>query len=170
MKEIINICLKLLGGFIISSCVLCFAILCIVFIYLHIPGVWHHSIRFKNCTNDTLYIGASHYDNIDSLSWQMEPIYYKYYNNWPQVDTTNVSLWKDVYVNADGCIYPDSICLANVENVFLNSDTGYLFLIKYRDAKQYTWDEIRKRQLYHRHIVVRDAEGNYERNIRYQDK
>ncbi len=55
------------------------------------------------------------------------------------------------------------------EDLFSDYDTGYLFLIKYRDAKQYTWDEIRKRKLYHRHIVVRDAEGNYDMNIRYQD-
>ena len=167
MKEIINICLKLLGGFIISSCVLCFAILCIVFIYLHTPGVWHHSIRFKNCTNDTLYIGASHYDNIDSIGHQLDPDYNILVNKG--LDTTDISLWKRVYAHKDCFVFPDSMCSAEVENVFYNSDTSYLFLIKYRDAKQYTWDEIRKRKLYHRHIVVRDAEGNYERNIRYQD-
>ena len=29
--------------------------------------------RFKNCTNDTLFIGASHYDNLDSVEFLVNP-------------------------------------------------------------------------------------------------
>ena len=29
--------------------------------------------HFKNHTSDTLYIGASHYDDIDSIDKQLEP-------------------------------------------------------------------------------------------------
>lgn len=143
--------------------------LCVLQSCLMPACTWCNGIKFKNCTKDTLYIGVSHYDNIDSLSWQMEPIYYKYFNNWPEVDTTGISLWRAAYVNSDECIYPDSMCTACVDDVFFNSDTCYFFLIKYRDAKQYTWDEIRNKRLYRRHVVVRDAEGNFDMNIRYKD-
>lgn len=30
---------------------------------------------FKNCTNDTLFIGASHYNNIDSVKLLVQPAY-----------------------------------------------------------------------------------------------
>ena len=61
---------------------------------------------FKNCTNDTVYIGASHYDNIDSVSEQVSPVYNFVANNG--LDISNISLWKRTYFCSDNFIYPDS--------------------------------------------------------------
>jgi len=42
-------------------------------------------------------------------------------------------------------------------------------LIKWSDAKRYSWNEIREQKLYRRWIVARDKDGNYDRNIRYME-
>lgn len=134
---------------------------------------------FKNCTNDTLFIGSSHYDNIDSIDNQLDPIYYKPAN--ANLDTTDISLWnkrriKDVYdiirdyeAHKDWYIYPDSSCLIDYYYLFDfdNVDTCYFFLIKWRDAKVYSWDEIRAHKLYYRWIVTRNKEYEYNTNIKY---
>ena len=31
--------------------------------------------EFKNCTNDTLFVGVSSYNTIDSVGWMLEPLY-----------------------------------------------------------------------------------------------
>ena len=49
--------------------------------------------------------------------------------------------------------------------LFNNTDTCYFFLIKWKDAKQYSWDEIRIKKLYHRRIVVRDFNGKFDKTI-----
>ena len=136
---------------------------------------------FKNCTNDTLFIGASHYDNIDSVDCQLEPRYHRKPDN-SILDSTDVSLWEikvvrsgDYYVNFIPCkygyIYPDSIC--SLDDCYLNdidtSDTCYFFLIKWSDAKKYSWDEIREQKLYRKWVVTRDKKGEFDGNIRYSD-
>jgi len=135
---------------------------------------------FKNCTNDTLYICASHYDNIDSVDCQLDPHYYLPDNSI--LDTTDVSLWEiktlkigDYYCDFVPCkdwyIYPDSIC--SIDYYYLNdkdkTDTCYFFLIKWSDAKKYSWDEIREQKLYRKWVVTRDKKGEFDRNIRYSD-
>jgi len=51
MRNLLTVSLVVL--FVLSSC---------------IPPICSNVIsRFKNCTNDTLFIGASHSDNIDSV-------------------------------------------------------------------------------------------------------
>lgn len=136
--------------------------------------------HFKNHTSDTLYIGASHYDDIDSIDKQLEPCWWIPTNSI--LDTTDVSLWErktehsdDYYcvfdANRDWYIYPDSICSVDYYYLFDNreNDTCYFFLIKWSDAKRYSWDEIREQKLYRRWIVTRDKDGNYDKNIRYSD-
>ena len=136
--------------------------------------------HFKNHTSDTLYIGASHYDDIDSIDEQLEPCWWIPTNSI--LDTTDVSLWErktehsdDYYcvfeANRDWYIYPDSIC--SIDDCYLNdkdkSDTCYFFLIKWSDAKRYSWDEIRANKLYRKWVVTRDKNGEHDMNIRYLD-
>lgn len=135
---------------------------------------------FKNCTEDTLFIGASHYDNIDSIDEQLEPRWWIPANSI--LDTTDVSLWErkiehtdDYYcvfeANRDWYIYPDSVCLVDYYYLFNNgkNDTCYFFLIKWSDAKRYSWDEIRDKKMYRTWIVTKDKNGEYDKNIRYSD-
>ena len=135
---------------------------------------------FKNCTNDTLFIGASHYDNIDSIDCQLEPFYHKPENSI--LDTTDVSLWKkktlkigDYYCDFVPCkdwnIYPDSICSIDVDYLCEKCESGttYFFLVKWSDAKKYSWDEIREQKLYRKWVVTRDKKGEFDSNIRYSD-
>lgn len=136
---------------------------------------------FKNCTNDTLFIGASHYDNIDSIDCQLEPFYHHKPEN-SILDTTDVSLWEkktlkigDYYCDFVPCkdwnIYPDSIC--SIDEDYLcekcESGTTYFFLVKWSGAKKYSWDEIREQKLYRKWVVTRDKKGEFDGNIRYSD-
>ena len=156
-----------------------FAILATVCFFSSCTSCQRYS-NFKNCTNDTLFVGASHYDNIDSVDCQLDPHYYIPENSI--LDTTDVSLWErrtkktdDYYWDFIPCkywyIYPDSIC--SIDYYYLNdkdkSDTCYFFLIKWSDAKKYSWDEIRKNKLYRKWVVMRDTNGEFDTNIRYSD-
>ena len=138
-------------------------------------------IAFKNSTNDTLFVGASHCDNIDSVDCQLEPFYHYMPEN-SILDSTDVSLWEikvvksgDYYVDFIPCkygyIYPDSIC--SIDDCYLcnkgKPDTCYFFLIKWSDAKRYSWDEIRANKLYRTWVVTRDKNGEHDMNIRYLD-
>lgn len=116
---------------------------------------------FTNRTNDTLFIGASHYDTIDSVDCQLQPAYLPIDSGlYPPM----VTLWKDINVQAN-IIYPDSLFTIDGNYLFNNTDTCYFFLIKWKDAKQYSWDEIRIKKLYYRRIVVRDCNGKFDKTI-----
>jgi hypothetical protein len=125
---------------------------------------------FKNCTNDTIYIGASHYANIDSVDAQLHSAYKVIVHN--TLDTSGISLWKGA--NLDGTsfhkdcfVYPDSLCSIDVIYLFDETDTCYFFIIKWSDAKKYSWDEIRHRKLYKTWIVARNEKGEFPRDIKY---
>ena len=49
-------------------------------------------VVFNNCTTDTVYIGVSYYDDIDSVYEQAYPHYDFTANN--RADTTGISLWE----------------------------------------------------------------------------
>lgn len=122
-----------------------------------------HSATFRNCTNDTLFIGASHYDNIDSVEWLVQPAYFP---SAGDIDTVNVSLWKGEFATGDSFVYPDSACTIDADYLFHNTDTCYFFLVRWRDAKIYSWDEIRRKNLFKKWIVTKDGAGEINRNIR----
>ena len=145
---------NLLGVTLIIFCVLSS---CISIIDSRIDAI------FKNCTNDTLFIGASHYDNIDSVEFLVNPNYNILANL--DLDTTDISLWQGAFARANSFIYPDSTCAINANYLFQEKDTCYFFLIKWKDAKNYLWDEIRMKKLYRRKIVVRDCNGKFDQTI-----
>ena len=134
-------------------------------------------VRFKNCTNDTLFIGASHYNNIDSVYYQLNPIA----DFSVGINTKNISLWNNLnnkkeirkYTLPDyyerEVVLPDSLCGIEPNILFLNSDTCYIFLIKYEDAKNNSWDEIRAKKLYRKWITVRNKDEEFDTNIKYTE-
>jgi len=128
-----------------------------------IPGcAWGTLYIFKNCTEDTLFIGASHYDNIDSVDYQL------YSHTDCDVDTIDFQLWNGMTVNAKDLICPDSTCLISGSYLLSeDNDTCYFFLVKWQDAKQYSWDEIRAKKLYRRWVTVKNKDGEFDRNIKY---
>lgn len=116
---------------------------------------------FKNCTNDTLYIGASHFDMIDSVDCQLQPAYLV-----KDSDTfsSKVTLWNGVDIRGS-IVYPDSSFTIDGNYLFNNTDTCYFFLIKWKEAKKHSWDEIRTKKIYRRRVVVRNGDGTFDHCI-----
>ena len=148
-------------------------------------------VSFKNCTNDTLFIGISDYDNIDSI-WFRYIYHVDIKSKAPLLASIDSILRNDnsninmtIYDNGHEIvitpteqarmereymtIYPDSIFPVNELYLFNNTDTEYFFLIKLEDAKNHSWDEIRAKKLYKKWNVVRKKYGGYDRNIRYSE-
>ena len=120
---------------------------------------------FVNSTNDTLFICPSHYNDIDSIYDRAFP----FYSQSSYKDDMEVLFEVNgLYIHNDEAILPDSTCRTDYY-LLHKTDTCYFFLIKWSDAKKYSWDEIREQKRYHTWIVARDKNGNYDKNIRYSD-
>jgi hypothetical protein len=147
---------------------ICIAVACSL-VSSCIPG-WDTGclMIFHNCTNDTLFVSASHYDDIDSIDKELtgffEPDDTVYYS-------TMSSLCKDSFFRKKWYTLPDSNCVVECNYVtdFGNRDTCYFFLVKYSDAKRYTWDEMRAKKLYGKFVVTKNVNGDFDRNIRYMN-
>lgn len=96
------------------------------------PYMWFKDYRhFTNRTNDTLFIGASHYDTIDSVDCLLQPAYLPIDSD---LYPSKVTLWNGIDVQGD-IVYPDSLFTIDGNYLFNNTDTCYFFLIKWKDAK-----------------------------------
>jgi hypothetical protein len=127
-----------------------------------IPIIHRNSTKkFKNCTNDTLVIGVSHCNDIDSVERILWHI-----SNESRLLAKGIQPWHKNNMSA-GIILPDSICGISGNYLSCITDTCYFFLVKLKDAKRYSWDEIRTKKLFRRWIVTRDKEGKFDKNIRY---
>ena len=117
---------------------------------------------FVNCTNDTLFICPSHCNDIDSIYDRAFPLYSqsRCMNDYVLLEVNGL------YIHNNEAILPDSTCRTNYY-LLRKTDTCYFFLIKWSDARKYTWDEIRKNKLYRKWIVTRDKNDEYDTNIRY---
>lgn len=117
---------------------------------------------FTNRTNDTLFIGASHFDSIDSVDCQLAPDYSTVDSG---LHSAKLTLWHGIVVQ-DNIIFPDSMFTIDGNYLFNNSDTCYFFLIKLRDANNYSWDEIRMNKRYQRRKVFRNSDGKFNHVIK----
>lgn len=131
-------------------------------------------VGFKNCTNDTLIIGESDYDNIDSTCWfgeridrpSKEPLLISIRNIDMTYCDTVITPKEQAKMAREGMItYPDSFFYVN-EGLLFHT---YFFLIKLEDAKNHSWDEIRAKKLYKKWNVVRNKYGGYDTNIKYSE-
>lgn len=122
-------------------------------------------VGFRNCTGDTIYVGISSCNNFDSIYYQLSSTY----EFEDSVVDYNSGILINDYDFYRHCVIaaPDSLCFFADSQLFVNSDTSYFFLIKYRDTKIYSWDEIRAKKLYGRCIVTRNTDGEFDRNIQY---
>ena len=103
-------------------------------------------VVFNNCTTDTVYIGVSYYDYIDSVYEQAYPHYDFTANN--RADTTGISLWERINFNSSCYILPDSAYSINAD-----------LLLK--DAKRYSWKTIRTKFIYHKWTAKRNKNGKF---------
>ena len=119
---------------------------------------------FVNCTNDTLFICPSHCNDIDSIYDRAFPLYSqsRCMNDYVLLEVNGL------YIHNNEAIFPDSTCWTNYYKL-RKTDTAYFFLIKWSDARKYTWDEIRKNKLYRKWVATRNKKDEYEKNIRYSD-
>ena len=119
---------------------------------------------FVNCTNDTLFICPSHCNDIDSIYDRAFPLYSqsRCMNDYVLLEVNGL------YIHNSEAIFPDSTCRTDYY-LLRKTDTTYFFLIKWSDAKRYSWDEIRDKKMYHTWIVTKDKNGEYDKNIRYSD-
>ena len=142
-------------------------------------------VGLKNCTNDTLVIGESDYDNIDSVWFgsidvdrlSKESLFTSidsilldinkdYLESCEFYDEENITPEELTEKNKEGMItYPDSLFFVNEYRLF----DRYFFLIKLEDAKNHSWDEIRAKKLYKKWVVDRKINGGYDRNIKYSE-
>lgn len=119
---------------------------------------------FLNNTEDTLFIAATHYDNVDSVERQLRP---RYLQADSSLDTSTIFLWNGCNVEGNH-VYPDSSFTIDGDFLFNGHDSCYFFLVKWRDAKRYSWKEIRSRKLYRRVIITRDKDGKFDTDIKYK--
>ena len=148
-------------------------------------------VGFKNCTNDTLIIGESDYDNIDSVWFDYihinrlskEPLLTlidsillddskNYLESWEFYDEEYKAITPTELAEKNReemIVYPDSLLLVKDISLFNNTDTNYFFLIKLEDAKNHSWDEIRAKKLYKKWITVKKENGEFDTNIKYTE-
>ena len=131
-------------------------------------------VGLKNCTNDTLIIGESDYDNIDSTCWfgeridrpSKEPLLISIRNIDMTYCDTVITPKEQAKMAREGMItYPDSFFYVN-EGLLFHT---YFFLVKLEDAKNHSWDEIRAKKLYKRWFTVKKKDGEFDRNIEYSE-
>ena len=148
-------------------------------------------VGFKNCTNDTLIIGKSDCNDIDSAWWfgkrferpSKEPLLTSidsillddsknYLESWEFYDEEYKAITPTELAEKNReriIVYPDSFLLVEDISLFNNTDTNYFFLIKLEDAKNHSWDEIRAKKLYKKWITVKKENGEFDTNIKYSE-
>ena len=119
---------------------------------------------FVNCTNDTLFICPSHCNDIDSIYDRAFPLC----SQSRCMDDDVLLEVNGLYIHNNEAIFPDSTCMTDYY-LLRETDTTYFFLIKWSDARKYSWDEIRKNKLYRKWVATRNKKDEYEKNIRYSD-
>lgn len=122
---------------------------------------------FKNCTNDTLLVGHSCFDSVDSIDCQMLS---SYFITSAEFDTVFIPVKKNLMFRGDMAVLPDSSFCITDWVLFQGHDTCYFYLIKWHDLQHNSWKEICSKGLYYKYMVVRDKNGNFDRDIRYKDE
>lgn len=111
-----------------------------------------HSIRVRNCTCDTVIIGGSLYNCIDSVDVFLETSNNTAFSSFTSIDESRL-------LNIHGnLILPDSIGRTTYSSLFNYNHKGYLFIIKLSNARKYAWRDICKHKLYDIKVVTADDE------------
>ena len=110
-------------------------------------------MRIVNRTIDTILIGSAKYNNIDSVKWLLECWGVKYDSTWTRTDIMGM-----FEVGNNNLIPHDSMgCYGETTLFGQNKDhKGYFFIIKQKNAKNYSWKEICRYKLYDTLVVTRE--------------
>ena len=117
------------------------------------------SMSIKNCTKDTVIVGASFSSSIDSV-YMGEYGRFRFYDRlgakWDSTWTVmNNKGMLDISKNE--LIPPDSMAAyAEPGRLFKRDNKGLFFIIKLETARNHTWDEICRNHLYDTLVVTRE--------------
>lgn len=151
LKTMVKYIKLLFASFILLAVLSCISVICT-----------RQEVIFKNMTQDTLWIGVSHYDCIDSVEFSAWPNY----SIKMGLDTILAKLKNGTNVTYGDFIYPDSSCAIDTSYFVSRHGPCYLFLVRLHDAKNNSWADIKSQKLFHCQIVTR-GNGNFDRNISY---
>ena len=142
---------------------------CLFFFASCLP-VWDtmESMRIKNCTTDTLLIGASFSNNIDSVYINIYGGRLRFLpRTWAKCDYTWTTINEKgmLEIRSQDYIPQDSTAnYAESGSLFSHNKEhkGYLFVIKLKTAQNHTWAEICNEHLYDTLFVTREMlkQGN----------
>ena len=129
------------------------------------------SMRIKNCTIDTVIVGASFSSSIDSI-YMGEYGRFRFYDRLgAKLDSTwtvmNNKGMLDISKNE--LIPPDSMAAyAEPGRLFKRDNKGLFFIIKLETARNHTWDEICRNHLYDTLVVTREMLEQTDNIIEYK--
>ena len=129
------------------------------------------SMRIKNCTIDTVIVGASFSSSIDSI-YMGEYGRFRFYDRlgakWDSTWTVmNNKGMLDISKNE--LIPPDSMAAyAEPGRLFKRDNKGLFFIIKLETARNHTWDEICRNHLYDTLVVTREMLEQTDNIIEYK--
>ena len=129
------------------------------------------SMSIKNCTKDTVIVGASFSSSIDSI-YMGEYGRFRFYDRlgakWDSTWTVmNNKGMLDISKNE--LIPPDSMAAyAEPGRLFKRDNKGLFFIIKLETARNHTWDEICRNHLYDTLVVTREMLEQTDNIIEYK--
>ena len=129
------------------------------------------SMSIKNCTKDTVIVGASFSSSIDSI-YMGEYGRFRFYDRlgakWDSTWTVmNNKGMLDISKNE--LIPPDSMAAyAESGRLFKRDNKGLFFIIKLETARNHTWDEICRNHLYDTLVVTREMLEQTDNIIEYK--
>ena len=117
------------------------------------------SMSIKNCTKDTVIVGASFSSSIDSI-YMGEYGRFRFYDRlgakWDSTWTVMNNKGMLV-ISRNELIPPDSMAAyAELGRLFKQDNKGLFFIIKLETARYHTWDEICRNHLYDTLVVTRE--------------
>jgi len=141
---------------------------CLLLLASCLPMCTMESMRIKNCTTDTLLIGASFSNNIDSVYINIYGGRLRFLpRTWAKCDYTWTTINEKgmLEIRSQDYIPQDSTAnYAESGSLFSHNKEhkGYLFVIKLETARNHTWAEICNEHLYDTLFVTREMlkQGN----------
>ena len=107
-----------------------------------------------NRTCDTILIGRSNHNNIDSTILFL-------WHTGLSLHTDSMKMKEKLWIDNSNLIYPDSIG-ATSANYLTTHEKFYFFIIKLQIARNHSWEEICKNHLYDTLVITQEMleQGN----------
>jgi hypothetical protein len=157
-------------------------LLAIISTFLSLTACVYDSVAcfsIANRTNDAILICYAECNNIDSVKYfigNLDIFPLKFDEAGKIILQEKIisydSIWEREYRSSD-IVFTDSVvryCEPGFRNSFFISNEdkkGYFFIIKLKTVRDYTWEEVRKNNLYETLIVTREMLKNNDWKIDY---